>query len=37
LRRRLRLLPRPVLQPVRTAPADAGALPTAVSAGPTHR
>ena len=37
LRRRLRLLSRPVLQPVRTDPADAGALPTAVSAGPTHR
>ena len=37
LHRRLRLLPRPVLQPVRTDPADAGALPTAVSAGPTHR
>jgi hypothetical protein len=37
LGRRLRLLPRPVLQPVRPDPADAGALPTAVSAGPTHR
>jgi len=37
LRRRLRFLPRPMLQPVRTDPDDAGALPTAVSADPTHR
>ena len=36
-RRRLRFLPRPGLQAVRIEPADAGALPTAVSAGPTHK
>ncbi|MFM1813014.1 MAG: hypothetical protein RLZZ336_1952 [Cyanobacteriota bacterium] len=36
-RRPLRLLPRPPLNAFSAEPADAGALPTAVSADPTHR
>ncbi len=36
-RRPLRLLPRPPLDALSADPADAGALPTAVSADPTHR
>jgi hypothetical protein len=36
-RRSLRLLPRPPLNAFSADPADAGALPTTVSADPTHR